>query len=141
MALEDKPRPTDFTLDAALADAIRERLTDEKLPCAAAMNIAQAHGVTPLAVGQTADALQIHLTRCQLGLYGYPGHAKGWDKVATQPIPVGLEDALREAAAGGPLACAQLWALAAERGVSRLQIGYVADRLGIKIGPCQLGAF
>ncbi len=142
MALADKQLPVDFVVDAALADAIRARLVDEHLPCPAAFVIAAEHEIAPLTVGQTADALGIHLTRCQLGLYGYPGHAKGWDTVADKPSPEGLEAALQAAAeATGKLACVQLWELAAKHHISRLQIGYVADKLGIKIGPCQLGAF
>ncbi len=141
MALEDKAVPTDFTPAAAITAAIQARIQDGKLPCAAAFAIAAEHEVAPRTVGQTADVLNIHLTSCQLGLFGYPGHAKGWSKVAEAPVPDGLEAALRAAAGGGPLACGQLWALAAELGVSRLQIGYVADQLEIKITPCQLGAF
>ncbi len=142
MALEEKTLPEDFVVDAALAAAIETALTDGLLPCAVAFRVAETHVVAPLLVGQTADVLGIRLTRCQLGLFGYPGHAKGWDALAGTAISEDLAAAVRAAAdeAGG-IACARLWELAVQFGISRLQIGYVADQLGLRIGACQLGAF
>jgi len=143
MALAEKTLPADFVIMPALANAIRAKVQAEHLACAAAFSIAAEQAVAPLLVGQTADALTIHLSHCQLGLFGYPGHTKGWEAAgsAAQPVPAGLEDALQEAGAHGPLACATLWALATQFRVSRMLVGYTADRLGIKIAPCQLGAF
>jgi hypothetical protein len=144
MALEDKELPTDFTIDDAVANAIRERLQDEKLPCAAAFKIAEAQEVTPLEVGKTADVLDIHLTRCQLGLFGYPGHTKGWEtpNFASLDAPEGLEEAIRERVDNeGNVGCAALWELSAAFEIPRLYIGWFTDQLGIPISPCQLGAF
>jgi len=144
MVLEDKTIPEDFAVDETLAAAIRDQLDDGKLACATAFKIAAAHDVTPLQVGRTADVLQIHLTRCQLGLFGYPGHTKGWDAahIADQPIPDGLPAALQSRRdTNGNLACLTLWQLAKEFHVSKMLVGYLADQLNIKITPCQLGAF
>lgn len=143
MALEEKTLPEDFVVDAVLAAAIETALTDSLLPCAVAFRVAETHVVAPLLVGQTADVLGIRLTRCQLGLFGYPGHAKGWDALAGTAISEDLAAAVRAAAdeAGGMIACAQLWELAVQFGISRLQMGYVVDQLGLRIGACQLGAF
>ena len=144
MTLAEKTLPPDFVVDETLATAIRARLKEGKLPCASAFAIAREHGVTPLLVGQTADALQIHLTRCQLGLFGYPGHAKGWAaaKIAERAIPEGLEEAIRAAVDGdGNFACVKAWEIAARFGIPKMQVAYVADHMGIRFSPCQLGAF
>lgn len=141
MALEEKLIPENFVVDPALAAAIEAALTEGLLPCAVAFRVAEEQAVTPLQVGQTADVLGIRLTRCQLGLFGYPGHAKGWATVADLPIPEALAAAVQAAATEGRLTCSQAWQLAAAHGVSRLQVGYVAERLGVRIVACQLGAF
>ncbi len=143
MALKDKQPPPDITPDAAIAAAIRDALTEEKLACADAFAVARALGVEPLAVGQTADLMEVRLARCQLGLFGYPGK-HGWQAagVETLDTPVGLEGAIGTACQpDGYLACAQAWRLAGDFGISRMQIGWVAERLGVKIAICQLGAF
>ncbi len=142
MALQDKALPEDLLIEAELEKALRAALAGDVLPCAAAFRLAEEWQLEPLAVGQAADALDIHLSACQLGLFGYPGHTKGWASIVDRPVPASLEAALLEAAGEThKLSCIQLWELAAQFGVPRLQIGFVADRLGIKIRPCQLGAF
>ena len=169
MSLKDKPNAE--VTDEAIAQAIYEHLdnttmaTKEKLPCAAAFAIAKAQGVPPRLVGQTADALQVRLCRCQLGLFGYPGKT-GWDipidgnrPITEHPTPEGLKSALCEAAGGaagaqsdsdaqssvtgakGQLTCAQAWALATHFNTSKMLVGYLANQLGIHIVVCQLGAF
>ena len=144
MALEDKELSTNFTIDEAVANAIRAHLRDEKLPCAAAFKIAETQEIPPLDVGKTADQLGIHLTRCQLGLFGYPGHAKGWDTpdFASLKAPEGLEEAIRSRTDdAGTIGCATLWELSAQFEIPRLYIGWFTDQLEIRITPCQLGAF
>ncbi|MEA3341930.1 MAG: hypothetical protein U9R15_18360 [Chloroflexota bacterium] len=144
MTLAEKTLSSDFVVDETLAAAIRARLKEGKLPCASAFAIAREHGVTPLLVGQTADVLQIHLTRCQLGLFGYPGHAKGWTaaKIAARAIPEGLDEAIRAAVdSDGNFACVKAWEIAASFGIPKMQVAYVADHIGIRFSPCQLGAF
>jgi hypothetical protein len=144
MALKDKKLPSDLQADEQVTAAIRPRLEDGLLSCTSAMDIAEELACPPIAVGQTADVLAIHLTGCQLGLFGYPGHAKGWKSAGVEelPVPPDIEQALREGQdAQGDISCLVLWRLADEHGISRIQIGYLADRLGIKVRHCQLGAF
>lgn len=144
MALDDKAIDPDAPIDARIADAIRARLEQGRLPCVAAHATADALGVAPIEVGRTADQLRIRLTSCRLGLYGFPGHRKGWETgdAASLPVPDGLEGALRAARdARGEIGCERLWREAERFSVPLIQVGYLADRLGIKIRRCQLGAF
>ncbi|NMC01667.1 MAG: hypothetical protein GYA30_04760 [Chloroflexi bacterium] len=142
MALHDKVLPEDRVVASELTEALRGALVQDTLPCAAAFRLAEERNFPPLAVGQAADALEIRLSACQLGLFGYPGHAKGWATVAERPVSPALKAALLAAAGENRrLTCSQLWELAAQWEVPRLQLGHVADQLGIKIEGCQLGAF
>ncbi len=144
MALKDKKIPANRTVDAALADAIRLRLKDGRLECAAAIALAGEKRTPPLVVGEAADSLDIHLSHCQLGLFGFPGHAKAWEGPGwkeTQP-PAGFEEAVRAVLdPDGSLSCAAAWTVADRFGVGRVQVGHLASRWNIKIKRCQLGAF
>jgi hypothetical protein len=144
MALKDKKIPASRTVDEALADAIRMRLRDGRLDCAAAFALAREMEITPLSVGEAADSLDVHLSHCQLGLFGFPGHAKAWEGPGwkeTQP-PAGFEEAVRAVLEpDGSLSCAAAWTVADRFGVGRIQIGHLASGWKIKIKRCQLGAF
>jgi hypothetical protein len=144
MALKDKKIPEGRTVEPGLANAIRARLKDGLLDCAAAFIVAKEKGIPPLAAGEAADSLSIHLSHCQLVLFGFPGHTKAWERPGWKEadIPNGLEAAFRSALdPDGSLSCAAAWSIADRFGVGRAQIGFFASRLNIKIKRCQLGAF
>ncbi len=144
MALKDKILPSDLIVDKKLTEAIRFQMKNGTIACASAFAVAKKNSVDPLLIGKTADVLQIHLSHCQLGLFGFPGHAKGWDsaKVAEIPAPKGLEEAIRSAIdPAGELTCCAAWELADRFRVSRILIGFITDKLNIRIHKCQLGAF
>ena len=143
MALTDKKAVPEAEADQTIATHIRARLEGGRLPCAAACALAAELDRPTAEVGRTADALRVPLTACQLGLFGYPGHAKGWEQagVAAQPAPPGLEEQLRASVdEQGALTCLSVWRAAQDTGCSRIHAGAVADRLGLKIRDCQLGA-
>lgn len=144
MALKDKKVPENRTVEPALAGAIRARLTAGKLDCAAAFALAEEIGIASLAVGEAADSLGLHLGHCQLGLFGFPGHAKAWEAPDWKDaaLPAGLDEAVRAVLApDGSLSCAAAWSVADRFGFERVRIGRHASRLGIKIKRCRLGAF
>ena len=144
MSLEDKAVDSDAPIDERIAAAIRSRLENGRLACAAAGEIAAGLAVAPIEVGRTADRLQVRLDRCELGLFGYPHRAKGWEiaGIASLPVPDGLEAALRDAGAGrGEVTCERLSQEARRFSAPLLQVGWLADRLGLKIRDCPLGAF
>jgi hypothetical protein len=144
VALEDKTIDFDRPVDEWVAAAITSRLEDGRLSCAAACDLAVELGTAPIHIGRSADQLQVRLTSCQLGLFGYPGHAKGWEPagVASLPVPDGLEDALRSAAGDrSEVSCGRLWEEARRFSVPRIQVGWLADRLGLRVCECHLGAF
>ncbi len=143
MALEDKTPPEDVDLNPSLVDAIKNRQVDGVLSCAGAFTIAGTIETEPVVVGQAADVLGVRLSRCQLGLFGYPGK-QGWKQadIDEYPVPEGLTSAVKSAVdASGDLACTKAWQVAEQFNVPRMVVGSIADQLGIHIVQCQLGAF
>lgn len=144
MAIEDKPIPVDLEPDERILGAVRDRLEGGRLSCKAAMDAAEELGCQPIEVGCTADIARLRLTRCQLGLFGFPGHAKGWAAAGVErlPAPAELEDLLVEARdTRGFVTCLELWRHADRLAVARIHAGHVAERLGVRVRSCQLGAF
>ncbi|HQE93895.1 MAG TPA: hypothetical protein PLH19_14275 [Anaerolineae bacterium] len=142
--MKEKKLPAGFVPEASIAAAIQACSQEEKMTCAQAFIIAEQADVAPLTVGLNADALGIHLDHCQLGLFGYPGHTKGWDvaNIAAYPVPEGLEAAIRSALDDeGRLACVRAWEIAAQFAIPKMLVGYIATQWGIRIVLCQLGAF
>lgn len=144
MALKDKKIDASLKADPRLAEAIRARLDGGRLACAEAFAIAEEQGVPRLAVGRAADADRIPLTRCQLGLFGYPEHARFWEtnKVSDVAKPDGLDEAiLASRDKSGIISCAALMAVAERFSLPKIAAGYWADQLGARVKHCQLGAF
>jgi len=126
-------------MDERIVEAIRERAREGTLRCAEAFRIAEELDVTPLAVGQATNGIDVRLDRCQLGLFGY-GEQKSVVKPAEEVSPE-LEQAIREGLILGRLPCAVAWAIAARFGMPKLHVANAAEKLEIRIGQCQLGAF
>jgi hypothetical protein len=126
-------------MDDRIASAVRERAQDATLGCAAAFRIAEEMTVMPLDVGRAADALEVRLVRCQLGLFGY-GDPKRIVRPAERVAPE-LERAIRQGLVDGRLPCAEAWTIAARLGLSKLEVANAAEKLDIRITQCQLGAF
>lgn len=59
-----------MAVDEKLAEAVRQRAPEGRLPCAAAFEIAEELGVPRLAVGRAATELSIKIVGCQLGCFG-----------------------------------------------------------------------
>jgi len=126
-------------MDEQIEAAIQERAREGMLRCAAAFRVAKELGVTPLAVGKAADALEVRLVHCQLGLFGH-GERKRIVEPAEE-VPPELEQAIREGLVEGRLPCATAWAIATRFRMPKLHVANAAEKLKVRIGPCQLGAF
>ena len=126
-------------MDDRLAEAVKERAREGKLSCGAAFRIAEQLSVSPLQVGEMVDALGIRLYHCQLGLYGYDGEERIVHPA--EEVSAELEEAIRDGLIVGRLPCAVAWVIARRFGVPKTHVANVAERLGVKIGQCQIGAF
>jgi hypothetical protein len=125
--------------DARIAAALREKAAAGELACAEAEEIGAALGAPPEEIGRSLDLLEIRIGRCQLGLFGY-----GKKRKAVRPakwVDGGLEASIRGGLVGERLPCATAWKIAAERDLPRMEVAGACEALGIRIKPCQLGAF
>jgi hypothetical protein len=138
MSLSDKYK-NDNQPDPAITQEIQVRLRKDALACAVAFDIAGKLGCTPAEVGRTADLLHISLVKCQLGLFGY----KPQKKIVGSHMPQepALGDAIRDGLVDDRLPCKTAWRIAAQFGVPKMTVSSACEALGIKIKPCQLGAF
>lgn len=125
--------------DPELAAAVRALSRDGGLSCAEAHRIAQKLEVSPADVGRTLDLLEMRIRRCQLGLFGY--HPQRKILQPADSVKPDLAEALEQAASQGRISCARLWQVAETGHMPRLSTAAACERLGLKIGPCQLGAF
>jgi hypothetical protein len=126
-------------MEERIAGAVRERSREGRLSCGAAFHIAEALSVNPLKVGEIADELGVRLYGCQLGLFGY----NGGERIVhpTDEVSPDLEQAIREGLVVGRLPCAVAWAIANRFDLRKTDVANAAEKLEIRVGQCQLGAF
>ena len=130
---------TDTPPNPAVVQEIQKRQRKGTLACAVAFDIVGKIGFTPAEIGRTADLISVRLVKCQLGLFGY----KPQKKIVEPHLPEdpALIDAIRNGLADGRLPCKTAWGIAVQFGVSKMAVSSACEALGIKIKPCQLGAF
>ena len=126
-----------------MRDQINAALVDGRLPCLSAFDIAARAAVTPLAVGQEADVMDVRVSHCQLGLFGYGDKRLGLHRIVRAPatLHTALGAALGAAATDGRVTCQELWQIAAELSLPRLAVSGGAEALNLKVVRCQLGCF
>jgi hypothetical protein len=131
--------PSGTELNATIAKAIEKKASGATLTCAAAHAIAEELELAPVAVGRCMDLMEIRLTKCQLGLFGYAPEKK--IVTPAESVAPDLETAIKASAENGRLSCEHAWQMAADQGIQRLAFSNACEALGVKIKPCQLGAF
>jgi hypothetical protein len=122
-----------------IQEAIRQHAPQNELPCAVAFQIAADLKVTPAAVGQTLDLMGCRLVKCQLGLFGYSPQ-----KRIVKPQPPDAPEvaaAIQAALENERLPCRAAWEIAERFKLRKMVVSGACEALGIKIKPCQLGAF
>jgi hypothetical protein len=128
---------------AGIAAAVREKLETAApagtLSCAAAFKLSADLGKPPAEVGKAADLLGIRLVKCQLGLFGYAPEKKIVRPAAA--VDPAMEEAVRAALQEGRLSCRLAWELAERFRVPKMNVSAACEALGVKVKPCQLGAF
>jgi len=126
-------------LDQNIARALDKKTADGKITCADASNTAAELGVTMKEVGVAIDLMEIELSKCQLGLFGYSPQ-----KMVVKPaeaVQADLDKAIRGALVNDRLPCAAAWSIAKTFGIPKMAVTSACESLKIKVKPCQLGAF
>jgi hypothetical protein len=131
--------PAQTKVEPRLMQAVTKQLEKGSITCIKAHEIAQTLQAEPKQVGIAIDLQEGRIIKCQLGLFGYD---KGQKKVKpADVVDSELRIAIEKALADGRLPCLDAWRIAEQRGLSRLALANACESLGIKIKPCQLGAF
>ena len=122
-----------------LDQTVREHLKGGRITCHQAHGIAEKLNTPPIQVGVAIDLAEGRILKCQLGLFGY---GKGEKKVkAAEHITPALRNAIEAALEKGHLPCAAAWRIASQYGLPRIAVAHACEALGVRIRPCQLGAF
>ena len=125
--------------ESIIKNEILKRTHNTEVPCAVAFEIAKELQVSPDAVGMTADLINYRLVKCQLGLFGYQPQ-----KNIVKPqhtVTEDLKNAISEALVQERLSCKSAWDIATRFKVHKMKVSGACEAMGVKIKPCQLGAF
>jgi hypothetical protein len=144
MPFHAKTVPPGSAISDELAGAIKKAVLEGSLSCAGAFEVAEELNVPRPAVGCGADVLHIPLSNCQLGLFGYPGKERLWESpgyMEPAVAPQVVEAILATQDRNGKITCEALMAIADRFGILRAVAGRAADRAGVRVIRCQLGAF
>jgi hypothetical protein len=131
--------PKDSKIDEDLKKEILEQVKNNSISCKKAEEIAGELGFMLEETGKAIDILNIKITKCQLGLFGY-----GENKKIVEPakeIAPEFKESITSALENGNLSCLAAWEIAGELNISRMKVASACEALQIKIKPCQLGAF
>ncbi len=125
--------------DQKLVDGLRESSKEDSIACGAVFSVIERLQANPAEAGRTLDLLDISIKGCQLGLFGYTPNKK--IVKPAESVPEDLEKEIRSRLSEGRLPCAEAWAIAASRGMSKMNVAAACETLGVKISQCQIGAF
>lgn len=126
-------------IDEQISAAIREKVINGEISCSNAIDIAKKLNKRLDVVGVNIDLAELHINKCQLGIFGYTPE-KRIVKAAASVVPE-LEEAIRKALKDDCLPCIAAWSIADTRQIPRIEVASACEKLGIKIKPCQIGAF
>lgn len=126
-------------IDSRIADAIKKKMADRKITCATMHGISKSIGVSPSEVGRNADLLEVRLIKCQLGLFGYEPEKK--IVTPAEEVALDISNTIQESVENNRVSCVSCWDIAEKLNCSKMNISAACEKLGIKISPCQLGAF
>lgn len=134
-----KKHPEGSTVDDDLKKEILEQVKNNNMSCKKAEEIAGELGFTLEETGMAIDLLNINITKCQLGLFGY-GETKKIVQAAKEVAPE-LKENIESAMQDEKLSCTAAWEIAKKLNIPRMKVCAACEALEIKIKSCQLGAF
>ena len=130
---------SDIEINPDAKALLEAEANQDQITCAAVHKVAKRLGITPAAAGAQADLLELRLIRCSLGLFGYGKGVKLIQPV--ESIPEELDRLLDQASDSGRISCYDCWRIARELKLKRVEVSSACEFKGLRIRPCQLGAF
>lgn len=131
--------PAGTQADSRIAEVLQRVARDDSVTCLQAHTSAAELGVLPSDVGKTMDLLELRIVECQMGIFGYEPEKKTLG--AADTVSDELRDRLRDVAPDERVSCADCWCIASSLGIEKRDVAAACETLGLKIKPCQLGAF
>jgi len=131
--------PPDKKLNLRIAGYVKLHAIKGRVSCASGHKIAVKLNVQPAEVGIPIDLLEMRISKCQLGLFGYSPE-KNIVKPAEKVSPE-LEEAILKTLSDNRLPCADAWEIAKRFSIPKMEVSSACEALKIKISACQLGAF
>lgn len=139
MGFKKKKIPEGFTPDKSIAEKVISVSEDGYLTCTAAFKLADQLGISNSEMGYYADALDLRLTKCRIGLFG---HGKGVKLVKKlDEVDYEIETRVQHFVENDRVNCEHILSIAEELKVSPVTVGSICQTKGIKIKNCCLGAF
>ncbi len=129
----------DSKVNPDIEEALKQLAPNGEVPCAVAFKIASDLNIEPGDVGITVDLLEMRLTKCQLGLFGYQP-VKRIVKPARE-VSKDLEEGIRGGLEDGRLPCVTAWRIAKDLGIRKMEVSSACEALEIRLCSCQIGAF
>ena len=127
------------SIDPLVEDALKKEAEEGQIPCAVAFKIASETGWDASEVGVASDLLELRLSKCQLGLFGYTPRKR--IVKAAEEVSENLRKKIQDSLSDNRLPCAVAWEIAKAFGLRKMEVSSACEKLGIKISHCQLGAF
>jgi len=131
--------PKGIQIDPKIKSALSSKLSDNHISCTAAHTLAAELSVSPAQIGVSIDLMEARITKCQLGLFGYAPQKKV-TRAANEVSPE-LKKKIEASLVDKRISCLRCWEIAAELSLKKIDIAAACEVLGLKIKPCQLGAF
>jgi hypothetical protein len=126
-------------IENTLKQEILRKTLDDKITCAVAEEISNGKNISMKEVGDALDILNVNITECQLGLFGYSPEKKIVQKA--REVAPALRDAIINALADNHLPCIAAWHIAQKLNIPKMKVSAGCEAMQIKIKPCQLGTF
>jgi hypothetical protein len=144
MAHKDKghyaaKHPDETSIDERIAGLIRQKALNNVITCADAISIAEVNGISMKDVGVNLDLLEMRISFCQMGLFGFSPDKRIVKAAVTFALE--LQQAIQAQLLDGKLSCENAWKIADQLSLPRMAVSEACEALKIKIKPCQLGAF
>jgi hypothetical protein len=134
-----KKHPVGATPDPRIAEKVKALAQGGGLGCTAAFEIVRTMSVSPQEVGRCADLLEMPVTKCQLGLFGYQP-----EKRVVKPDPVvapQLREAIERHLVDNRLPCRAAFKISDDLQLPKMKVAAACEALKIRVSKCQLGAF
>jgi len=126
-------------VEKEVAELLRRKRVDGAMTCPLAFQAAGELNLTTAQIGKALDMLEIPISKCQLGLFGYTPVRRIVQ--AAESVPEELAAAIRAALVEERLPCAAAFRIATDFKLAKIRVSSACEKMKIRISACQLGAF